>query len=192
LGDAHVKISSTIQPSKASLACVAIVWLTTLVSRGSDPSSINLSVFRDGSSDEVFVVNDATTNALTNKPINRGTKVSVVESNGLYSIDIDIEPAKENVCPNASKVDRPDETVPPSINDCSLDISQMLAIYAKFTGAELDIGEGVRQVADPIYLKSTPAMTRAQVVDLVDDLLLKAGVVVTHPDSKHAVFRLKQ
>ena len=185
-------MSFTIQPSKVSLAFVAIVWLTTLVTRGSDPSSIHLSVFRDGSSNEVFVVNNATTNALTNQSINQGTIVSVMESNGLYSIDIDMKPAKGNLSPDASKVDRPDATVPPSFDDYPLDISQVLEIYAKFTGAELDIGEGVCRVSEPIYMKSTPAMTRAQAVDLVDDLLLKAGVVVTHPDSKHAVFRLKQ
>ncbi len=71
-----------------------------------------------------------------------------------------------------------------------IDMASMLLIYAEFTGAQLDIGDGVRQAPD-ILLKSTPPMTRIQVVELLDDLLLKAGVVVTHSDAKHAVFRLK-
>jgi len=88
-------------------------------------------------------------------------------------------------------VERPQKIVPPSVNRPT-DIAEMLLIYAEFTGAELDIGEGVREVPGYIPLTSTPAMTRAEVVALIDNLLLKAGVVVTHPDTKDAVFRLKR
>jgi hypothetical protein len=102
-----------------------------------------------------------------------------------------MERAAEAVPPGSSKVERPQETVPASMNR-AIDMAQMLLIYAEFTGAELEVGEGVRQVSGYIPLKNTPPMTRIQVVDLLDDLLLKAGVVVIHPDAKHAVFRLKQ
>jgi len=35
-------------------------------------------------------------------------------------------------------------------------------------------------------------MTKTEVMRTVDGLLLRAGVVVSRPDSKHVVFRLKQ
>jgi hypothetical protein len=73
------------------------------------------------------------------------------------------------------------------------DMGQALAIYAEFTGAQLDAGEGVRQLPGLVRLpRSYPAMTRAQAMELLDSAMLRAGVVVTHPDPKHVVFRSKQ
>ena len=127
---------------------------------------------------------------MSNQQSKNGTIAGLVESNGLYSIDIEMERAGKVPPPGSSKVERPQETVPASMNR-PIDMASMLLIYAEFTGTELDIGEEVRQVPGYMPLESTPPMTRIQVVDLLDDLLLKVGVVVRHPDAKHAVFRLK-
>ena len=91
----------------------------------------------------------------------------------------------------SAKLDRPDEMIPSQLME-PVDIGQLLVIYAKFTGAQLDISQDVRQLPAMIYFDgSCPAMTRAQAVDMLDAALLKAGVVVTHHGPKHAVFRLE-
>jgi len=190
LDDVYVKVRLTFQHFRSSVAFVAFVWFAALTALGSDSPSIGIAVPGGGSSNEVFLVNNATTNKLSSQPSKNGTIAGLVESNGLYRIDIEMEPAANAVPPGSSKVERPQETVPASMNR-PIDMASMLLIYAEFTGAELDIGEGVRQVPGYMPLKSPPPMTRIQVVDLLDELLLKAGVVVTHPDAKHAVFGLK-
>jgi len=131
----------------------------------------------------------ATTNRQASQASGAASIPGLVVSNGLYAIDIEPQPGAS--ASGLSKVERPEEAVQASLNR-PVDMAAMLLIYAEFTGAELDIGQGVREVPALMPLESTPPMTRAQVVDLLDELLLEAGVVVTHPDAKHAVFRLKQ
>jgi hypothetical protein len=177
----------------AKLALGGFVWLATVAARGADGDAPGSDIIHDGSSNGVVVVSETKTNRLSDEPVKKGSTVEMVESNGMYSFNIDLERHPEVHPAESAKVERADEMAPASFNDVeALDVSQILDVYAKFTGAELDIGAGVREVAAPIQLKFTPAMTRGQVVDMLDDHLLKVGVVVTHPDAKHAVFRLKQ
>ncbi len=94
---------------------------------------------------------------------------------------------------HSERIERPDEMQPPGMDNHPAEIGQALEIYALFTGAELDVGEGVRQLPGYIRLPSSyPAMTRAQAMAMLDSAMLKAGVVVTHPDTRHVVFRLKR
>lgn len=185
-----VKMRITFRRFWASLAFVSFVWLAALTARASDPPSVRPAVPGGSSSNQVSVATNAITNGVSNQPSIKRTLPGLTESNGLYSIDIKMEPAVATAPPGSSKVERPQEIIPASMNQ-PVDMALMLVIYVELTRAELDIGEGVRQVQEYLPLKSTPPMTRIQIVDLLDDLLLKAGVVVTHPDAKHAVFRLK-
>jgi hypothetical protein len=91
-------------------------------------------------------------------------------------------------------VERPDEMLPPGFDDHNgLSVSEILRAYGELIGADLDVEKGVRQINHPIFLpRNTPEMTRAQAVMFLDNALLGVGVVVTHLDTKHVVFRLKK
>src|ERR1019366_982364 len=65
----------------------------------------------------------------------------------------------------SAKLDRPDEMIPSQLME-PVDIGQLLVIYAKFTGAQLDISQDVRRFPAIIFFDgSCPAMTRAQAAD---------------------------
>ena len=98
--------------------------------------------------------------------------------------------AKRDVASSAI-IERPDEMLP-ATEMPSADIGDVLTLYAELTGANLDVEDGVRHLPVRVpFKRSYPAMTRAQAIDMIDTALLQAGVVVTHPNTKHVIFRLK-
>jgi hypothetical protein len=94
--------------------------------------------------------------------------------------------------PASAIIERPDEMLP-GTEMGSADIRDVLSLYSELTGANLDVEDGVRHLHARVSFKRTyPAMTRAQAIEMIDTALLQAGVVVTHPDIKHVIFRLKR
>jgi len=94
---------------------------------------------------------------------------------------------------SSAKIDRPNEMLPQELMYTTVGVDQLLPVYAKFTGAQLDVSDDVRAFQGIIVFKdSYPPMTRAEALDVLDTALLKAGVVVTHRGPKLAIFRLKQ
>src|SRR4051794_38269877 len=92
----------SIQRSAPSVAFVVMVWLAALTAHGSDSRSIRIAIPGGGSSNEVLVVNNATTNKSSNHSIENGNIAGLVESNGLYSIDFEMEPGAKAVPPGSS------------------------------------------------------------------------------------------
>src|SRR5678816_1052116 len=86
-----------------------------------------ITAFGADSSNVVFAVtNTATTNSSSQPSIARTTP-GLVESNGMYSIDIQMEP--------------PEEVIPAGTCSMPLDMKQVLAIYTELTGAKLKVAE---------------------------------------------------
>ncbi len=75
-----------------------------------------------------------------------------------------------------------------SIKFINLELSQILPIYAALTDAQLDISRLGKPPTVLISFENKEAMTKAEVVRLLDKEFYSHGIVATHPDKKHVVF----
>ena len=78
-----------------------------------------------------------------------------------------------------------------SINFINVDLSQFLQFYSAFARAQLDTSQlGSPLPSILIHFTNTNAVTRTEAIRLLDRALYdQAGIVVTHPDKTHAVFK---
>jgi hypothetical protein len=108
------------------------------------------------------------------------TLPGLVESNGLYSIDIRVRPQEE--------------LLPAGICPRPMDMNQALVVYAELSGVELQVAEDVRKFSGLIQFPTEyPPMTRVQTCELFERTLREqAGVEVLRLDSKHAIVRLQK
>jgi hypothetical protein len=110
----------------------------------------------------------------------RGAPAGVVISNGMYSIDINVD------------IDASEEILPSGASSRPFDINQALAIYAELTGCELQVDEEVRQFAGLMQFPQNPEMTRTQACEFFEATLLEqAGLEITKPDNNHAILRFR-
>lgn len=88
---------------------------------------------------------------------------------------------------------KPHDAIVPagSINFINVDLSQFLQFYSAFTGAQLDTSQlGSRLPSILIHFTNTNAVTRTEAIRLLDRALYdEAGIVATHPDKTHVVFK---
>ena len=74
----------------------------------------------------------------------------------------------------------------------SIELSQLLPFYAEYAGAQLDTSELGKLQPLQISFENKKDVTRSEIVQLLDKALYdQIGIVVSHPDSKHAVFRFR-
>jgi hypothetical protein len=100
----------------------------------------------------------------------------IVESNGMYSIDIQMESTEE--------------LLPAGTTPMPLPIAEVLAIYAELTGAELQVDEAVRNFPGQLRFGQYPEMTRTQACDFVERMLRdQAGVELVQVNGPRAVVR---
>src|SRR5688572_21092369 len=60
---------------------------------------------------------------------------------------------------------------------------QVLAIYGKLSGAELDVEQRVRSLPTPIFIEGGPGLKQSEALRLLEQALLEqAAVVMTHVD----------
>ena len=158
-----------------------LVLFAAHISRGSDLSPVKIEVLQTNSSNVVLVVNEPlATNSSSQHGKGEGI-VSLVESNGLYRIEIKTEKQAE-------------EIIPASSCPWPLEMTQVLDIYAKLTDAELQAENDVRRFPGLFrFPTQVPAMTRAQACEFLEKMLRdQAGVEVVHPDDKHVILRLRK
>ena len=176
----HVKVYLSIRRIAASAGFCAFICFVTLGARVSDSSRIRIEVLRPGFSNEVFVLTDAAATNSSGLSCGGEGVAKLVESNGLYSIEIKMEAANDDVIPAGTGMP-------------FLDIHQVLDIYAELTGADLQVDEDVRQFHGIIKLRHEVPMTRAQACQLIEAALRnQAGIEVFHSDSKHLVLKLQK
>ncbi len=85
------------------------------------------------------------------------------------------------------------EMLPAGVMESPAGVNDVLAVYAKLTGATLEVEESVHQIQGAIpFPPSYPAMTKAQACDFLEVGLRKAGVAITHPDANHVIFKLQR
>jgi hypothetical protein len=109
-------------------------------------------------------------------------------ANSSHQVVTIVRPSKSE----SSVTTKPQEDVPAGIIESPIDISQTLDIYAKLTGASMDVEESVRETQRIVFGNQTyPAMTKAQARDFLEKGLRAAGVVVIHQRTNHVVFRLQ-
>ena len=79
-----------------------------------------------------------------------------------------------------------------SVKFMGLPVVQALRIYADLSRTEMEVAPGVKELPVLITFENKTAMKRAELVQEFDAALLaQAGIVVKHPDNKHAVIRLR-
>jgi hypothetical protein len=72
------------------------------------------------------------------------------------------------------------------------ELPQVLGLYADLSGAQLDTNQIARAFPVLISFENKKDMTRAEAIKLFDKAFHdQAGLVVTHPDAKHVVFRMR-
>jgi len=167
-------VSRSFLPFAARLTFPALLVLTAKPCRGSD--SWQTTVTLVGSSSNMFFIAINARVDLPGWPNERRAPAELLESNGMYSIDISME--------------APEELLPGSSSPAWLSIGQVLAIYAELTEAELQVEENVRDFSGPIRFPRYSEMTRTQAREFVETALWEqAGVEVFQVDSNHAVVR---
>jgi hypothetical protein len=78
-----------------------------------------------------------------------------------------------------------------SVKLMGVELSQFFRLYASYAKAQVDTS----QLGTPvpplfIHFENTNAVTRAELVQLLDRVLYdQAGIVATHPDKTHVVFK---
>jgi hypothetical protein len=73
-----------------------------------------------------------------------------------------------------------------------LQLPKVLELYAEITGAQLDTNQIARAFPVVISVENKKDITRAEAIKLFDKAFHdQAGLVVTHPDAKHVVFRMR-
>jgi hypothetical protein len=177
---AHANADHSTLYSTTCRAFIAFVLLVAHTSHSSESSSIAIGPFRVGSSNMAFAGTNTSATNLSSQPGKGRAIAGLVESNGMYSIYIQMDP--------------PEEVLPVGTFPMPLDMKQALAIYAELTGAELEIADNVRQFRGLLrFPKEYPPMTRTQACELFETTLREqAGVEVIHPDTKHAVLRFRK
>jgi hypothetical protein len=160
-----------------------LVLMATGASRESEASEITIAVLDGCSSNLVFAVPNPASANLSNQPNAQEIPAQLlVESNDMYSIDINMD------------LEVPEEVLPAGTCPWPLDLKEVLAIYAALTGAELQVDEDVRQFQ--VYMrfpKECPAMTQTQARELFEATLREqAAIEVIHPDDKHAIVRFQK
>jgi hypothetical protein len=84
---------------------------------------------------------------------------------------------------------RPDGDI--LIQFSNVDLQQVLPIYQELIGGTVDIPESVKRMHSLISLTNNEPMSRAQVVQLLENALQEqANVVATHTGSNHTVLSL--
>lgn len=87
----------------------------------------------------------------------------------------------------------PDAIIPAgSINIIGMKVSQLMPLYADLADAQLDTSQLGELPPINIRFKNTNDVTRSEALQLLDKVLYdQAGIVVTHPDTKHVLFRYR-
>lgn len=191
----------------------AVIWLAAFPAYGSQSPPPGIPVSQVASSNVVFYLGGI---KAPDQPDLRNPKIStaiagLVETNGRYRIDIEMEGMEETLpvgthpMPLAGLVETnglfgieiemsaEDEVIPAGTNPMPLDMREALLIYSKLTGAELQVENDVRQFQGFIQLPASyPPTTRAQAAELVETALRdQAGVEVIRSDNTHAVLRFQ-
>jgi hypothetical protein len=143
--------------------------------------------------------------ALTNKPVT-ATSAPTLTPNASTIRDLNNQaPALRYIMPPATNPvavsadtntakgpsQLPDIIPAGSIN-MILELPQFLQFYASFTEAVPDTSQLGKLPPAIIRFKNTNHVTRSEALQLLDKVLYdQAGIVVTHPDTKHVVFKLR-
>jgi len=87
----------------------------------------------------------------------------------------------------------PNDIIPAgTINLIAVDLPQFLALYADIASAQLDTSQLGKLPPVIIRFKNANDVTRSEAVRLLDKVLYdQAGIIVTHPDAKHALFEYR-
>ena len=87
----------------------------------------------------------------------------------------------------------PDPIVPAgSINIIGIELSQFMPLYAALADAQLDTSQLGKLPPIIIRFRNTNDVTRSEAVRLLDKVLYdQAGIVATHPDTKHVQFKYR-
>ena len=161
----------------ARLAFPAVIVLAANPCRGSDFSQTTVTLV-GSSSNMFFIAINASVN-LPGWPNERRTPAGLLESNGLYSIDIGME--------------APEELLPAGPRSMPLQIGQILAIYAELTGVELQVDEDVRNFPGLLRLPNHSEMTRPQAREFVETALREqADVEVFQEADSHVSVRFRK
>ena len=71
-----------------------------------------------------------------------------------------------------------------------MEIRQAMDVYVGLTGAELQVEQGVWEVAAKISLDAGPGLTRAEGVRLMEQALRdQAGILMVHLDATHVLVK---
>jgi hypothetical protein len=161
-------------------AVIVIFALMGLRALSSESSSIDITIVRAGSPNEVFVLRDGNIMHGFSAVKNAGPVPGLIESNGLYRINIEM-PESEPL-------------IPAGTSPMPYDMNSILEIYAILTKADLRIEPGVKEFRRGIMLpEERPAMTRSQAAEMIEAALREqASVEVVYSDAKHAVVRFQK
>ena len=87
----------------------------------------------------------------------------------------------------------PDPIIPAgSINIIGIELSQFMPLYAVIADAQLDTRQLGKLPPIIIRFRNTNDVTRSEAVRLLDKVLYdQAGIVATHPDTKHVLFKYR-
>ena len=97
-----------------------------------------------------------------------------------------------NSTPGSAEPKEKDEVIPAgSVKLVGVELSQFLPIYAAYAKAQIDTSQlGTPLPSILVRFTNTNAVTRSEMVQLFDRVLYdQAGIVATHPDKTHVVFK---
>ncbi len=84
-----------------------------------------------------------------------------------------------------------DPVIPPvAIRLVNADLRQVLLIYGEASQAQIELEERLERFPVSISFTNSEALTRSQMVAVLDELLEQAGIQVTHPETNRVIMRV--
>ena len=97
-----------------------------------------------------------------------------------------------NSTTSSTKPSDKEEVIPAgSVKLKGVELSQVLSLYAALAKAQIDTSQlGTPPPPLFVHFEITNAVTRSEMIQLLDTMLYdQAGIVATHPDKTHVVFK---